>query len=255
MSSKRRRGKDAPKPEPVTAAAPAKVVEEENIAPLKRAKDEPAPEEVPVKPEPAVEEDAASLFATAVPRAGAGGPQKCPYLGTHAVSTDSLPPFDFCTVNLLEDGFCSSVCDRLYKYAVQIEYLHSCVLADTINRPLLDFDFEKVCSISLSNHNVYGCLVCGKFFSGRGQHTHAYTHSVQASHHVFINLENGKVYCLPGECHRSLCGAVPVSTCMPAQICMKSLTRHWMTSEQRCHRSTPKRTSSHWTRSLHSPRM
>jgi hypothetical protein len=73
-----------------------------------------------------------------------------------------------------------------------------CPYLDTINRPLLDFDFEKVCSISLSNHNVYGCLVCGKFFQGRGQHTHAYTHSVQASHHVFINLHNGKVYCLPG---------------------------------------------------------
>ena len=73
-----------------------------------------------------------------------------------------------------------------------------CPYLDTINRPLLDFDFEKLCSVSLSNHNVYGCLVCGKFFQGRGQHTHAYTHSVQAGHHVFINLDSGKVYCLPG---------------------------------------------------------
>lgn len=73
-----------------------------------------------------------------------------------------------------------------------------CPYLDTVNRPLLDFDFEKVCSVSLSNHNVYGCLVCGKFFQGRGQHTHAYTHSVQAGHHVFINLDTGKVYCLPG---------------------------------------------------------
>ncbi len=73
-----------------------------------------------------------------------------------------------------------------------------CPYLDTINRPLLDFDFEKVCSVSLSNHNVYGCLVCGKFFQGRGRHTHAYTHSVHFGHHVFINLATAKVYCLPG---------------------------------------------------------
>ncbi|CAJ0852575.1 8937_t:CDS:2 [Entrophospora sp. SA101] len=30
---------------------------------------------------------------------------------------------------------------------------------DTINRHMLDFDFEKVCSVSLSNLNVYACLV------------------------------------------------------------------------------------------------
>jgi hypothetical protein len=31
---------------------------------------------------------------------------------------------------------------------------------------MLDFDFEKLCSISLSNLNVYACLVCGKYFQG-----------------------------------------------------------------------------------------
>ncbi|KAF9940002.1 hypothetical protein BGZ65_008582 [Modicella reniformis] len=35
---------------------------------------------------------------------------------------------------------------------------------DTIQRYMLDFDFEKVCSVSLSNLNVYACLVCGKYF-------------------------------------------------------------------------------------------
>ena len=54
-----------------------------------------------------------------------------------------------------------------------------CPYLDTINRHLLDFDFEKVCSQSLTNQNVYSCLVCGKFFQGRGRHTHAYTHSTQ----------------------------------------------------------------------------
>ena len=28
----------------------------------------------------------------------------------------------------------------------------------------LDFDFEKCCSVTLSGHNVYACLVCGKYF-------------------------------------------------------------------------------------------
>lgn len=38
-------------------------------------------------------------------------------------------------------------------------------------RSVLDFDFEKLCSISLSHINVYACLVCGKYFQGehRGQ--------------------------------------------------------------------------------------
>ena len=40
---------------------------------------------------------------------------------------------------------------------------------DTIQRYMLDFDFEKVCSVSLSNLNVYACLVCGKYFQGTKQ--------------------------------------------------------------------------------------
>ncbi|CAN0023950.1 unnamed protein product [Ectocarpus sp. 12 AP-2014] len=72
-----------------------------------------------------------------------------------------------------------------------------CPYLDTINRNVLDFDFEKLCSISLSNNNVYACLVCGKYFQGRGRNTHAYTHSVQNGHHVFINLRTCRVYCLP----------------------------------------------------------
>ena len=62
---------------------------------------------------------------------------------------------------------------------------------------MLDFDFEKLCSITLSNNNVYACLICGKYFQGRGIKSHAYTHSVQMSHHVYINLSTLKFYCLP----------------------------------------------------------
>ncbi|PNP54899.1 hypothetical protein THARTR1_04588 [Trichoderma harzianum] len=68
---------------------------------------------------------------------------------------------------------------------------------DTIDRNVLDFDFEKLCSVSLSNINVYACLVCGKYFQGRGVKSHAYFHSLDEDHHVFINLETQKVYVLP----------------------------------------------------------
>ncbi|KAI9995620.1 hypothetical protein PInf_012685 [Phytophthora infestans] len=50
-----------------------------------------------------------------------------------------------------------------------------CPYLDTVNHQLLDFDFEKVCSISLSDQNVYACL----------------------RHHVFINLQTDRIYCLP----------------------------------------------------------
>ncbi|KAL6962765.1 U4/U6.U5 tri-snRNP-associated protein 2 [Sarracenia purpurea var. burkii] len=63
---------------------------------------------------------------------------------------------------------------------------------------VLDFDFEKFCSISLSNLNVYACLVCGKYYQGRGKKSPTYTHSLEAGHHVYINLRTEKVYCLPG---------------------------------------------------------
>lgn len=62
---------------------------------------------------------------------------------------------------------------------------------------VLDFDFERFCSVSLSNLNVYACLVCGKYYQGKGQKSHAYTHSLEAGHHVYINLRTEKVYCLP----------------------------------------------------------
>jgi hypothetical protein len=64
--------------------------------------------------------------------------------------------------------------------------------------------------VSLSNMNVYACLICGKYFggtchldavqpdsilflAGRGVKTHAYLHSVECDHHVFINLHNEQV--------------------------------------------------------------
>ncbi len=72
-----------------------------------------------------------------------------------------------------------------------------CPFIGTIKRDMLDFDFEKVCPISLSNLNVYACLVCGKYYQGRGLGTYAYIHSLEEDHHLFINLSDQKVYCLP----------------------------------------------------------
>lgn len=48
--------------------------------------------------------------------------------------------------------------------ASQPEERRKCPYLDTVNRHLIDTDMEKVCSVSLSNLNVYVCLVCGKFF-------------------------------------------------------------------------------------------
>lgn len=41
-----------------------------------------------------------------------------------------------------------------------------CPYLGTINRHVLDFDFEKICSVSLSTNNIYACLVCGKYYQG-----------------------------------------------------------------------------------------
>ena len=68
---------------------------------------------------------------------------------------------------------------------------------DTIDRSVLDFDFEKLCSITLSNINVYACLVCGKYFQGRGLKSQAYFHALEEDHHVYISMETKKVYVLP----------------------------------------------------------
>ncbi|AFR97819.1 U4/U6.U5 tri-snRNP-associated protein 2 [Cryptococcus neoformans C23] len=68
---------------------------------------------------------------------------------------------------------------------------------DTISRQSLDFDFEKLCSKSLSNINVYACLVCGKYFQGRGKGSWAYRHAVGDNHRVWLNLDTEKFYVLP----------------------------------------------------------
>ncbi|ODQ82096.1 hypothetical protein BABINDRAFT_6705 [Babjeviella inositovora NRRL Y-12698] len=68
---------------------------------------------------------------------------------------------------------------------------------ETIDRSRLDFDFEKVCSVSLAKVNVYACLVCSKYFQGRNKASYAYLHSINDDHHVYINLSTLRIYILP----------------------------------------------------------
>ncbi|KAJ2623328.1 Ubiquitin carboxyl-terminal hydrolase 10, partial [Coemansia sp. RSA 1290] len=84
--------------------------------------------------------------------------------------------------------------------AMDETYQISDVYLDTINRSNLDFDFEQQCSVSLSTTNTYACLVCGKYYQGRGPKTHAYFHSINDDHHVFINLQSRQAYILPDNC-------------------------------------------------------
>lgn len=72
-----------------------------------------------------------------------------------------------------------------------------CPYLGTINRNVLDFDFEKLCSVSLSGENVYVDLVDGKYFQGRGKDTHAYRHALEKGHYVWMNVVDGKVFCIP----------------------------------------------------------
>nr|CAB3267559.1 U4/U6.U5 tri-snRNP-associated protein 2 [Phallusia mammillata] len=98
--------------------------------------------------------------------------------------------------DLVED-YSSGEDEYYYKQESNVDRSRSCPYLDTINRSVLDFDFEKLCSVSLSHLNVYACLVCGKYFQGRGRKSYAYTHSVEVNHHVFLNLYTLKFYCLP----------------------------------------------------------
>lgn len=75
-----------------------------------------------------------------------------------------------------------------------------CPYLDTIERSVLDFDFEPACSISLEKGpHIYACLVCGLYFRGRGPKTPAYTHSVEHSHYCYLHLANGTFHCLPDD--------------------------------------------------------
>lgn len=76
----------------------------------------------------------------------------------------------------------------------------SCPYLDTIQRSVLDFDFEAACSVSVqAGPHIYACLVCGKYYRGRGPRTPAYTHAVEESHYIFCHLQKSTFHCLPDD--------------------------------------------------------
>lgn len=73
----------------------------------------------------------------------------------------------------------------------------ACPYMDTVTPSALDFDLPPTCSISLQSHNVYICLVCGKYLQGRSPSSHAYAHSLHVRHHLYLSVSSEAVYCLP----------------------------------------------------------
>src|SRR5699024_7117092 len=43
----------------------------------------------------------------------------------------------------------------------------------------------------------YGCLVCGRYYAGRGKDTPLFVHALTTSHALYINLATTKIYCVP----------------------------------------------------------
>lgn len=54
-----------------------------------------------------------------------------------------------------------------------IEVRRDCPFLDTVDRQVLDFDFEKKCSVSGIGVFVYACLICGKYYQGKGKNSHS----------------------------------------------------------------------------------
>lgn len=61
------------------------------------------------------------------------------------------------------------------------------------------FDMWQVLSRQVYNLDIFNKFKSKNSFIilGRGIKSHAYTHSVQQGHHVYINLSTLKFYCLP----------------------------------------------------------
>ncbi|KAH3902995.1 uncharacterized protein SCODWIG_01539 [Saccharomycodes ludwigii] len=55
----------------------------------------------------------------------------------------------------------------------------------------LAFDNEPICSVTLSNLNIYCCLTCGKYFRGKNFESPAYQHALQNfNHKLFVKMCN-----------------------------------------------------------------
>lgn len=71
-------------------------------------------------------------------------------------------------------------------------------------------------------------------FVGRGLKSHAYTHSVQFTHHVFLNLHTLKFYCLPDnyEIIDSSLEDITVSEVMVSQAYYKSVLLYFIANAE-----------------------
>jgi len=81
----------------------------------------------------------------------------------------------------------------------RLQGLQACPYLDTVQRSNLDFDFQAVCSVTLSPLNVYACLTCGRFFAGKSSDTPLFAHALEQSHYVWMNLASGAVWCVPDD--------------------------------------------------------
>ena len=104
-----------------------------------------------------------------------------------------------------------------------------CPYLDTINRTVLDFDFEKLCSVSLTRINVYACLVCGKYF--QGQHVSIW---ILFQKQVFIlnsffDRERTQYTCLPPQCWWGT-PCFPQFAYLEILLLARQLWNHWFLS-------------------------
>lgn len=74
-----------------------------------------------------------------------------------------------------------------------------CPYLSSIDRSVLDFDYEKICSVTLREEHIYCCLICGMNYQGKGKDSVAYKHSLEVGHHIFINLTSSSIICLPND--------------------------------------------------------
>lgn len=66
-----------------------------------------------------------------------------------------------------------------------------------MDRKRLDFDFERICSVTMERSDLYICLTCGKYLKGRSTNTPAHNHSQQFEHSLYMDLESLKFFILP----------------------------------------------------------
>lgn len=81
-------------------------------------------------------------------------------------------------------------CDITFSRASEIIFTFNLVLIVIKKK-------KKVNVFSVIFHDFFLWIFYKSPVTGRGTNTHAYMHSVQAGHHVFLNLQTLRFYCIP----------------------------------------------------------